>query len=248
MTEPSVLMLACTYNRHRLLERMMTSFLDQDYGGDMALLIYNTGHPTSLGRFNSKANQAIQLINNSKDYKTGEPYTSVGNKQRDALSKAYQADIIVHSCDDDYFLPNHISKGVEGLLKSPGMMGYKPYWSWYRGELEKAVPTANTMEPSIFMWKEFVDLHKYEDNSVNFHNGWLTPITVNNLINIDMDGAPTYVYDWSGESPAWKLSGSGYDNAENFNNSQGFEKDYGDGVLRPLGEEVMNFYYNLVKK
>lgn len=230
-----MLIITCTYNRHSLLERVVKCFQEQDYEGKIILFIYNTGKPTTI-QLENTPNREIILVNNQVSLVTGKGYLSVGEKYRDALEytrtsiKDYVR-YVVHHDDDDLFLPNHISAGVSGIEKG-GLSSYKPKKSWFRhkGGTELA---ENVFEGSIFMTYTHLLATGYLPVSVKYHDGWLLPLVSNNQMFVDPDGQPTWIYDWSGEIPTYKMSGKA-DTQNNFTASQVLSSDEGDGIIIPV--------------
>lgn len=229
--KPKVVQLTLTYNRHSLLERVLRCFLEQDYEGDSTLFIYNTGEPTQLTDLQLPANKKVVLINNQKNLVTKEPYMSVGEKYRDALSLIPDdTDIINHLDDDDLAMPNHLSEGVKGILRN-GKKGYKPKYSWFRHR-QGITKAENVFEGSIFVTYEHLKSTGYLPVSVKYHDGWLLPLVAEGSI-ADPNGPSTWVYDWGGDYKAYKMSGRGQDTQENFLTSQVTSVDVGDGIIKP---------------
>lgn len=244
MNLPEVVILMCTYNRHILLERVVGCFLDQDYKGKATMVILNTGAPITV----DKEYDNIILTTSSSDFITHQPYTNVGDQYRDALITTPWFEIISHMSDDDYFLPNYISAGVVGLLKATenGYSAYKPQKSWFRSGLETVSLDENVHEPSIFMLADVINTTGFLKNSVKFHDGWLHPLIKSGKIFVDSEGIPTFVYDWSGEHPAFKLSGRGTDDDKNYQDARAFKGQENDGILTPLSHKQLQKYYDLV--
>lgn len=226
----------CTYNRKKLLERAIGCFLLQE--GENVLVIYNTGSPYVY------EHPRVILVNNSLDYLTGLPYQNVGAKHRDAYTHCPPYDVITHMCDDDMFLPEHMGAGVAGLL-SCKLAAYKPKESWYMYSPTQAILQENVMEPSIFISSS--EMITYQMNSVCYHNGWLYPLIERQQLYTDPNGKSTFIYDWSGASPVYKLSGRGVDDNNNFIDSQAFGDSIG-GQLIPLTYEQLLPYYSLTYK
>lgn len=248
MMHPEVVILMCTFNRHLLLERAIGSFIDQDYPGRHTLVVYNTGVPVIFQNPSLPPNKEIKFYNNDVDYVTNKAYTNVGDKHRDMLKLAPRADIYNHQCDDDYMLPNHISEGVKGLtnVMIKGYSVYKPSVSFYRDK-DGLTRQKNVMEPSMFILGADLKRYGYLPNSVKYHDGWLLPLQSEDAVYTDPEGIPTFVYDWSGEQPAFRLSGRGTDDDKNFQDSQRFPDGFNDGLVTPLSHEQMLPYYKLTE-
>jgi hypothetical protein len=238
-----VLCCTTTYNRDTCLQRLLRSYLEQDYQGKSTLLVFNSGVETSFPEFDLPENKEIILVNRVTDEVTGKPYASVGDKYRDSLLNLEGIDVWTSSDVDDIFLPNHISKGVEGMQKAYqiGMLAYKPKKSYYMSG-GKIYRNENVYEPSIFIDFSHIKEHGFHSNSVKYHDKWLLPLVMNNKIFSDPQGESTFCYDWGG-IPVYKMSGKGEDTPQNFLNSQKKERDFGSGITNPSDKES---YYKLI--
>src|SRR5581483_8100631 len=141
-----------TCGRHTLLERSVGMYIQQDYTGESALLIYNNSN-ISLNldpNLSLPPGKEIFLFNMHLDSKTGERYNNLGSIYNDVLQYVPEdTEIIYHNDDDDLFLPNHISEGVKGF-KRGSKLAYKPAKSYFR-HAGGVTLMANTLEPSIFV-------------------------------------------------------------------------------------------------
>lgn len=251
-----------TCGRHRLCERSLRFFLDQDYKGEHTLLIFNNSHIEQHGgpikNEDMPENKHLLLINQALDSETNEKYSSLGAIYRDALKHVPEdADIIVHWDDDDIFLPNHLTEGVFGLLR--GSVGtkvkildskihkaYKPAKSWYRhpGGVELM---SNTLEPSIFVEASHIKEHGYSLETTAQHLQWVNPLVYEEGIFVDENGPATLIYNWGDTDIAtFKTSGDA-GNPNNFDNYRSFSRDHGDGLIIPWTKESVQQYYNLIK-
>lgn len=224
--------ICCTYNRHRLLERSVGCFLAQDYE-DKHLLIYNNS-PEKLRMDRNYKN--IWLINNHISTKTGRPYENTGDIFSDALwCIPSDVDIIHFWDDDDEYLPSHISEGVKGMQEAieMGKKAYKPKYSYFRYQKEPQRLADNLMEPSIFVLKEWVEAYGFSEHSSAYHSPWTSALFKHKKIHVKEKGEPTFIYDWSDEAQAFKISGAGH-NPDNFQNHKENSKDVGDGIITPI--------------
>lgn len=240
--EPKVLQLTLTYNRHKLLERNVASFLEQDYEGPHTLFIYNTGEPVELDDFPLSPNKTIILINNRKDYISGKEYTSVGDKYRDVYTHLDGYDIVTHLDDDDFALPDNITQGVVGInkAKEQGKLSYKPKKSWFFYH-DNVYTAENVCEGSIFIDFPYMKTVTFPSVSVKYHDCWVHPLAAGKML-VDPEGKPTWIYDWGNYSPAYKMSGRA-DTPENYKASQALSRDIGDGLITPLSKEVLYSFY-----
>lgn len=247
MEKPNVLQLTLTYNRHKLLERNVASFIEQDYDGNHTLFIFNTGESTSLPELDLPANKQIILINNQLDYKTGKPYKSVGDKYRDAYTHLESYDIVVHLDDDDFAFPDNISQGVRGMQKAyvENKLSYKPKYSWflYRDSIYKA---ENVCEGSIFIDFNFMKSVEFPSISVKYHDCWVHPLQAEKML-VSPEGKSTWIYDWGDYLPAYKMSGRGVDDELNYIASQTLSKDKGDGIITPLPKNYLYKFYEEIE-
>jgi len=242
--------IAATCGRHKLMERSIRLFLEQDYEGIHELLIYNNS-PVSQSLFNfstEKPNKLVTLINQSNCNRTNEPYNNLGDIYNDALKYVSpDTQVIIHWDDDDIFLPNHISEGIKGLRRGidEGKVAYKPSKSYYRhpGGIELM---SNTLEPSIFVAAEHIQKYGYSQGTTDQHLQWVNPLVYEQKIRVDDSGAPTLIYNWGDtDIPTFKTSGNaGHPN--NFSNYRNFSRDHGDQILTPWKKEEVQKYYDLV--
>lgn len=233
--------------RHQLLERAVACFVAQDYNGEHTLLIYNNSSvPLELASIVLPANKHIELINNSLDYKTGEGYKTLGAIYTDALSNVPDtAEVICFLDDDDLFLPNHLSRGVEGLIRG-GKDAYKPQFSWYRHS-QGIEAMNNTLEPSMFIKAEFLREKGFRDSTSDQHLQWVNPLVSEGRIYVDQKGEKTLIYNWGDYIPTFKTSGNAGD-PNNFRNYRNFSQDHGDKIITPLKRRELNKYFAEVPK
>lgn len=230
-----VVSIVTTFNRDRCLQRSLRCFLEQTYDGKHTMLIFNSGKPTSIPDLELPDNKEIILINRDEEF------SSVGQKHQEALNSIDSCDLVTHSDVDDFYLPNHISEGVKGF-KRGGKKAYKPQRSYYLS-LTNLSCVENVFEPSIFVEFNHLKQHGYYDKNVTYHNKWLLPLLSDDIF-VDPDGPPTFIYDWSGQLPVYKMS-SKPDTNEHYAISQQRENDYGSGITHPISKEE---YYKFIKQ
>jgi hypothetical protein len=248
-----------TCGRHKLAERSLRFFLDQDYPEDHTLLIYNNSSVKINGlrvEEDVPEHKHVILINQNIDSKTGKQYDNLGAIYNDILiaEKAMvKADIITHWDDDDIFLPNHISAGAGNLILSKLDLGYgpgkykayKPAQSYYRhpGGVELM---NNTLEPSMFVDAKHIHEYGYSLETTPQHLQWVNPLVSKGEIFVDPKGTPTLIYNWGDtDIPTFKTSGDP-NNQKNFENYRNFSQDHGDMVLTPWSKDKVEKYYKLV--
>jgi hypothetical protein len=186
------------------------------------------------------------LINNHISKETGEPYKNLREIYDDAMSELtlIKPDLLNIYNDDDMYLPNHISEGVNGYLRANanGQIAYKPKQSYVLDYNKSIYLNENVHEQSIFVeFKHVLKYGFYDD--VSQHMKWILPLNDNNKILIDPSGLPTYIYVWNQDIPTYKISGRHDDKTttfeENFKAYRRFSNDH-NSVLRPLSQEEMS--------
>lgn len=253
-----VVAIMATCGRHKLCERSLRFFLDQDYTGWHVLLIYNNspvpqelqiapGPPADVW---SKGNKLIKLINQHIDSQTDQPYTNLGAIYNDAIKQIPdgEADVIIHWDDDDIFMPNHISAGVEGLTLAEmvGKVAYKPERSYFRHPTGIQL-MGNNLEPSVFVRADHIFKYGYSLTTSDQHMPWFNSLLSEGKMAVDSRGLPTLIYNWGDvEIPTFKTSGNA-GNPHNFENYRNFSQDHGDQKLTPWSEEKVQNYYNLIQ-
>lgn len=236
--------ITCTAGRLSCLERSVRMFLEQDYPDAIQLIYQNS--PNYLQLHPSIPADKVIIINNYLDLKTGKRYETLGAIYRDALTFVPEGvDVINHFDDDDFFLPEHISKGVEGLISS-GKTAYKAKKSIFLQKGLKPILTENVMEPSIFVKKSHLDIYGYGQETSAQHLQWVRPLVKEDEIFVDDNGTPTLAYNWNalGEQ-VFKTSGDPK-NPNNFTNYHRYSQDYGQGVLSPVSKEEIQEFYNKI--
>jgi hypothetical protein len=251
----NVCAIMATCGRHKLAERSLRFFLDQNYEDKHTLLIYNNS-PMALDLEHNQdvySHKQVHLVNQHICSQTGKPYTNLGEIYNDALTYVGDgAEVVIHWDDDDIFLPNHITEGVKGLergkfgkLVAGACEAYKPAKSYYRHP--KGIELmSNTLEPSIFTAAYHIMEHGYSNTTTDQHLQWVNPLVYENKIFVDDNGPATLIYNWGDtDIPTFKTSGNaGHPN--NFNNYRNFSQDHGDQVLTPWTKEEVQKYYDLV--
>jgi len=240
-----------TCGRHKLAERSIRFFLDQDYTDKHVLLIYNNSAVEQLPFIDInelRPHKDIIIKNNNISSRTSQPYENLGDIYNDALKHVPEdTDVIIHWDDDDIFLPNHISAGILGLsvAQVKGKSAYKPAKSYYRhpGGIELM---SNTLEPSIFVEASHIRKHGYSDTTTDQHLQWVNPLVYEDKIYVADGGTATLIYNWGDtDIPTFKTSGNA-GHPHNFANYRNFSRDHGDQVLIPWPKNSVEKYYQLV--
>lgn len=247
MKELHILGICATKNRVSHLRKVIRCFLEQDYTGPSTLFIYNNAkQEQQLGDFELSPNKKIIVVNHSTKLGVERDYNNLGEIYNDILEFIPLADLVVHMDDDDTYLPDHFSKGLEGY-KRGGLLAYKPEKSWFKTH-DKLSLEKNVLEPSIFVNYDYLKSEGYFARNVDLHHKWLQPLIEKKQIYVDPNGKATFIYDWSGTIPVWKTSGDPY-NPNNFNNYTVNSTDKGTGILLPISKEDLLKYepqYNLL--
>jgi len=225
----------CTKNRHKCLERVVTCFLKQTYKHSVLLIFNNSIEELNLDtREDYSESGNIILINNHLNPE-GQPYTSLGEIYNHAIQFIPKdTKVVSFMDDDDIFLENYVEEGVRGLYMHPDKLAYKPEHSYFK--THKGVGLAkNVLEPSIFVDYSHLMSTGFFERNVDLHHKWLQPLIDEKLIYVDKTGAPTFIYDWSGEIFVWKTSGDPK-NPDNFDNYNKWSVDVGDGIISPVSD------------
>lgn len=261
-----ITLITCFHGRHRCVERIIRCFLNQDYNGELTLLLYNNSRtPQQLDYIELPENKHIILVNNNIDKVTGVEYTNVGDIFRDAITYVPEGTKLINWFDsDDIFLPNHVSEAAriyfdiedlrifgeydstaEPMSEERMFRAYKPYYSYYFHDDNQIDLSHNNMEPSIFIDFNWVKEHGFLSTNSSYHNGWLTPLKEQKKIYDPKEGVPTFLYCWQNNNGNHKISGLG-DREDNFKIHRETESDHGDGVLSPVHPEEVQKYYDLI--
>lgn len=239
----------CTsYRRFYCVRRIVAQYQAQTYP-NKELIIFNTDeeYPYSLGI----EDDSIIIINNGKDYQTGEPYSNRGQICRDAVTHA-TGDYFMLADDDDIYLPWHLQQAVDGI-EANGKDAWKPEMSFF-ATASKLEMTMNTLEASVIVKMDRIreigfrsDLTGYEGLS------WYTKLRdENNLDEHNKEYLPSYCFNWGdpAEVAGHKQSGD-INNPDNFDNHKKASGDYASEPLVPISkdelEEVYDKYYKYIQ-
>lgn len=244
-----ILLLTCTYNRHTALERLVRFYLDQDYPSDSMLFIYNNSPvPQTLDKIECPVHKKISLVNNHLDLETGKEYNNVGAIHRDALHTASKEKLpymVTFFEDDNYYLPDHISKGVGGMKRAyeQKMRAYKPKYSYFKNGDHISL-AQNIMEPSIFVNYDFLLQHGFYPTSVNFHHKWIEQLKRQGEYFIDPTGKPTLIYIVHDNNLSYTMNNG----IGGMIRCRKKAKDIGDQLITPCSKEEAIRLYNLIQK
>jgi len=238
-----------TCGRHTCSEQSLGYFLAQDYPSKVLLIYNNSEVPQELSEKVKQIDADINgteiiLVNQYLDSKTSQPYTNLGAIYRDAMMHIpADADAIYFWDDDDTFLPNHISQGVQGL-QSTNAWAWKPGFSWMRYLNRPIEKFKNQFEPSVIIRRPLIVRFGFSETTTDQHMLWYRGISEAGKIVEDDDAEPTLIYDWSQETPTYKTSGDP-NNPNNFANYRKAEQDHGDQVIDVIDPKKQ---YTKIKK
>jgi hypothetical protein len=220
------------------MQRLLAFYFRQNYP-EIKLLILNTGPDLTLDTGPEHARRDslglpvmnVKLINQAIDDETGKPYTNVGAVRRDALSYA-TGDIFCLFDDDDGYAPDHVERGVAGLLDNPRYRAWKPATSLYSPNGGRSFqPCANNLEASVFIWMDEIRKHGFRIGTGDENLSWFHAVKDAGLLMEDPGARATYFYCWGDVVAPHKQSGD-MGNPANFENHKRASIDFGDG--KPL--------------
>lgn len=187
--------LACTNGRFTYLERLLTCFLRQDHENKSLLIYNNASIPISMDPI-----EGVTLINNYIDYTTNRPYDNLGSIYRDALTHVHPGtEYISIMDDDDIYLPDHYSRGVQSLVDTPGFSVWKPGYYFRKKGLYDVllIKSDNNLEGSCIIKSSFLKEFGFQTGtSLTLHFPWLLNAKKRNKILLDERILnPTYCYE-----------------------------------------------------
>lgn len=230
-----------TYRRFTCVERIVAQYYAQSYS-NKELIIFNTDeeYPYSLGFEDS----SITIINNSIDYKTGEPYQNRGQICRDAVTHT-TGDYFMLADDDDIYLPWHIQQAVEGI-EELGTDAWKPEMSFFASPAEVKL-VRNTLEASVIVKMNRIREIGFRDDLTGYEGlSWYTKLRdEGQLDEHNKNYVPSYCFNWSdpAEIAGHKQSGD-INNPDNFENHKKASVDVAKRPLERIGVEgIYKRYY-----
>ena len=238
-----------TYGRFTCVERIVAQYHAQTYP-NKELIIFNTDeeHPYSLGFDDT----SIIIVNNGKDYQTGEPYQNRGQICRDAVTHA-TGDYFMLADDDDIYLPWHLEQAVDGI-KENGKDAWKPEMSFFATQSNLSL-VMNTMEASVIVKMERIREIGFRSDITGYEGlSWYTRLRdERELDEHNKEYIPSYCFNWSdpSEIAGHKQSGN-IGSPNNFENHKLASTDYASRPLLKLEggelEVIYTKYYNWLKE
>jgi glycosyltransferase involved in cell wall biosynthesis len=232
----------CTsYRRFTCVERIVAQYHAQTYP-NKELIIFNTDseYPYELGF----EDNSIIIVNNDKNYLTGEPYTNRGDICRDAVTHA-TGDYFMLADDDDIYLPWHIQQAVDGI-EANGKDAWKPRASLFATG-DRVELCQNTLEASVIVKMDRIREIGFRSDMTGYEGlSWYTQLrNEGHLDELNNDYVPSYCFNWSDphEVAGHKQSGD-INNPDNFNNHKNASGDYAKRPLICLNEYAINAVYD----
>jgi cellulose synthase/poly-beta-1,6-N-acetylglucosamine synthase-like glycosyltransferase len=154
-----------TYQRHHLLEEAMQSFLEQDYKGEIEMVIVNDSDKVEY-RYE---HPQIRI------YNIKERFSSIGKKLEWGM-KQCKGQFVYRLDDDDLMTPWALSLVNEYKNENPDYDVYRCQHHYffsnnkYEG-LSDSINNGNTYTKSYINRIDFPDKSGDEDNTITFHRG-----------------------------------------------------------------------------
>jgi glycosyltransferase involved in cell wall biosynthesis len=223
------------------VKRILSQYLAQTYP-NKELIIFNTDmeHPY----IDEIQREDIKIINNDKDYLTGEPYKNRGEICRDAVTHA-SGDYFMLADDDDIYLPWHLQQAVEGIEES-GKDAWKPRRSLFARPVNHIEFCQNTLEASVIVKMDRIREIGFREDKTGYEGlSWYTKLRdEGQLDEWNENFIPSYCFNWSDphDVAGHKQSG-GIDNPNNFEEHKEASGDYFKGNFKPLSVEELVAVY-----
>ena len=232
----------CTsYRRFYCVRRIVAQYQAQTYP-NKELIIFNTDeeYPYSLGI----EDDSITIVNNGKDYETGEPYANRGQICRDAVTHA-TGDYFMLADDDDIYLSWHLQQAVDGI-EANGKDAWKPEQSFFATS-DKLEMAMNTMEASVIVKMDRIREIGFRSDITGYEGlSWYTKLRdEGNLNEHNKEYLPSYCFNWSdpSEVAGHKQSGD-INNPDNFENHKKASLDVPREPLVPISKQELDAVYD----
>jgi hypothetical protein len=229
-----------TYGRFTCVERIVAQYHAQTYE-NKELVIFNTDeeHPYTLG-FDDPS---IIIVNNSKDYQTGEPYENRGQICRDAVTHA-TGDYFMLADDDDIYLPWHLEQAVDGIRENR-RDAWKPEMSFFSTQ-SNTMLVMNTLEASVIIKMNRIREIGFRSDITGYEGlSWYTKLRDEaQLDEHNKNYVPSYCFNWSdpAEVAGHKQSGN-INSPDNFEQHKNQSVDFAKRPLEKLSDEEINKVY-----
>ena len=229
-----------TYGRFTCVERIVAQYHAQTYP-HKELIIFNTdeNHPYSIGFHDP----SIIIVNNGKNYETGEPYQNRGQICRDAVTHT-TGDYFMLADDDDIYLPWHLEQAVDGI-KENGKDAWKPRASLFATPNNIEI-CQNTLEASVIVKMSRIREIGFRSDITGYEGlSWYTKLRDEKQLNEWNDNyVPSYCFNWSDphEIAGHKQSGN-IGSPNNFEEHKNQSIDFAKRPLQKLSIEELNKVY-----
>jgi len=240
LKEKKVSFVCTTYGRFTCVERIVAQYHAQTYP-NKELIIFNTDeeHPYELGFDDT----SIVVVNNAKDYQTGESYQNRGQICRDAVTHA-TGDYFMLADDDDIYLPWHLEQAVNGI-KENGRDVWKPEMSFFATQ-QSVMLVINTLEASVIVKMNRIKEIGFRSDITGYEGlSWYTQLRdERQLDEHNKKYVPSYCFNWSdpAEVAGHKQSGN-INSPDNFEQHKNQSVDYAKRPLEILSVEELNKVY-----
>ena len=229
-----------TFRRFNCVERIVAQYHAQTYPYK-ELIIFNTDeeYPFTLGF----SDPSIIIINNGKDYQTGEPYQNRGQICRDAITHATGYYFMLAD-DDDIYLPYHLEQAVDGI-KENGKDAWKPRKSFFAIG-DKLHLVQNTLEASVIVKMNRIREIGFRTDITGYEGlSWYTKLRDEKQLNeFNDDYIPSYCFNWSDPPDLAGHKQSGNIGApNNFEEHKNNSLDYCKRPLQKLSKEELDKVY-----
>ena len=190
--------LTMTYQRHRILEEAMQSFLEQDYKGECEMVVLNDSENV---RYSYNGDERIRIINHPQRF------SSLGKKLKFGFEQC-RGDFIYRLDDDDLLTPWALSL-VSDLIKNDADI-YRCHYAYFFLNniyyfLSDNVNNGNTYKKDFINNIDFPDKTITEDLEITFKRG--------GKIYTDDRGIYSMIYRWGGDT--YHISSLGTEHQDN---------------------------------
>lgn len=236
----------CTYGRFSYVRRSIGLFLNQDYENKHLLIYNNAPAPLVLDVYNEN----VTIINNHIDLISKSEYTDVGTVFRDALTYVpSDADYVSIWDDDDIFLENHLSSGVNYLEINKEYEAWRKRYYFYKSgnDYIELLDANSYTEGACIIRKDFLnEIGFFLNTSLVYHHKWYFEAEGRGQFAVAEDLFPTFCIE-AGQANVAHISGlSSNDDLNTRNEVKQRSIDFGDGKkLIPWGEEMVKEYLDI---
>jgi len=158
--------LVLTYQRYRLLEEAIQSYLNQDYVGESELVVINDSPLVTYSIDDYFISQGIRIINCPERYKY------IGRKLEFGF-KECRGDYVFRLDDDDLLMPDALTLSQAYIDEKPGLDVYRShsFYQFNNNEFEKisnGINNGNVLSREYINHLEWPDKNADEDLDIVF--------------------------------------------------------------------------------